>query len=140
MKKIPRGFISLAIALYFAFQLVLVVRTQVLEDDRWGWAMFHHVVWYEVEHHWLDADGEEHRHVPSEDQLQRAGKSRLFPGPARPIWFGLGALRSIVDAHGSWMWETQSDPAAVAFRTTIRYRVNRGPETTEVRQWPAEAP
>jgi hypothetical protein len=119
----PRWIWQVAIFAFLAFHGALSLRSAWLEDDRWGWRMFHHVAFCNFSYEWVMKDGSVQEYKPGQE-LIRAGKSYLRPGHRRAMWFATGSARSMVDAYLEWLWTHRRPEDAVAIRARMSYTIN----------------
>jgi hypothetical protein len=126
---------TLAILAFFGFQAVITLRSAVLEDDRWGWRMFHHAVVCDVEYEWVMKHGSVQPHDSDTDLVRRARK--YIRAGKTTSWLGVGAVYSLAESYTRWAWEHRRPPGAIAFETTLHVRINGSTdESVSVLRWP----
>jgi hypothetical protein len=130
---------SVGVALIFAAQIGLGVRSRVQDDDRYGFAMFHEHTASRFEYRWRMADGSAVDLDPNRWLKGRAAAIRS--GGRRREVFGAGTTRIQVRGLLRWAWAHHRPEGAVAVEADWRWQLNgMGPLRHEAFRWPPEAP
>ena len=134
--RMRRGLSLLSVA-YFGLQLGAIARTHALEDDRFGFVMFHHHVSFLLRYHWIMPDGRRVRVTP---KRWVSGFGEKFAGEKRRTTvMGLGAMRGLTTRYMEWLYENKRFEDAVALEATLSYRINLDRKSTkETLRWPPE--
>jgi len=130
----PRGRAALSafLVVFFGLQVALAVRTRLHNDDRYGFAMFHESLRYQLKYHWVMADGRRVRLRVPPSWLKSRGKKILGKGTTTSV-MGEGTVRMNIQRFLDWAWEEQRAPGAVGLTATLRYQRNDlGPWQTAV--------
>lgn len=119
----------------------LIVRTQVMDDDRFGLCMFRDVTTFTVEYAWVMPDGTRSV-IDSSKHLHGDARQILgTEGRLRDTILGRGALRSQVTSYLRWLWSRggkhRGADHAEAVLVTRLY--DRGDPVTETLTWPRPA-
>lgn len=115
---------------------LLIVRTHVRVDDRWGFSMFRDVTMITADYRWRYPDG--HTAPVNFDGILY-GDARMMVGRRRPIdWIlGIGAYRDMAQQVVDHLGETELPEDASGVEVAVRWRRwNRGPWTDETLRWP----
>ena len=114
----------------------LGARGVIRDDARYAWAMFPYVLTYTLDYRWRLDDGNVVPYTPGHEI--RHALSEYAPGSTHEAWYGIGALRTDIDAYvrvvsGERVRSAQP-PHAIAFEAELRWKKHAdGEEHVEVR-------
>jgi hypothetical protein len=133
-----RALWSVLLVLIFGLQLGLIVRTHVMRDDRYGFAMFHETIGYRLTYRWVHADGRRERFKIPDGVLRSRGKKLRAQRNITSV-MGLGTVQMNVQAFARWLYENQRPDGVVGIHVEMRYGVNGGARTERADfVWPPE--
>lgn len=120
-----RALFSAGICLFILFHLGLSMRGALLQDDRFAWRMFHNIGFSQVKYAWVKSDGRTKHFRPNKESLVKRSHLYLLPqGGWRPTYYSEGTTRNMVDNYARYMGENKRPEWAVAFRATLKMRIN----------------
>jgi hypothetical protein len=117
---------SVAIVVFFSFHVWLSIRSALLQDDRYGWRMFHNVGFSKVDYRWITHEGKAKRYKPKRSSIVQRGHGLIIHGPGtwRTTLYSAGAVHETVKAYVKYMGETHRPKWAKAFEARIKLRIN----------------
>lgn len=131
---------SCLIVAFFSFHLWLSVQGAWLQDDRYGWRMFHNVGFTRIEYAWIDESGKKRRFTPRKKDIVNGGHGLVMSNPRR--WrrtlYSAGAAHESVKDFVRYMGsEERRPPGAVALEGKLEVRINDAKESqTYVYRYP----
>lgn len=123
---------SALIVAFFSFHLWLSWRGMLLQDDRYGWRMFHNVGFSKVEYRWITHAGKVRRHVPKKKSVVSRGQSLVLqrPGGWLITLYSAGAVHETAKNYVRYMAENKRPDWAQAFEARVLLRINNEKEPT----------
>lgn len=118
-----RAALSVLVLLILGLQIGLAVRTRVLNDDRYGFAMFHEAVTYKLRYSWVLAGGGTRRVDVEDHWLRSRGRKIRGKGRVTSI-MGEGTVRLHVQRFVDWLYENKLPEGAVGAEARMKYRKN----------------
>lgn len=111
--------------LFCAVLAGLIVRTHVMEDDRWGFSMFRDANVLQIRYYWVFPDGTK---VPHDSTRELRGDARqIRETRGRDFILGMGAAEDMIGDYVDWMWRSRRAEGASGFRADLRWqRYGRG--------------
>lgn len=137
--------LSALIVVFFAGHLAMSWRSAALQDDRYGWRMFHNVAFFRIEYAWIKPDGTREAWKPTKRDVVRRGHNLIIPKSRnrwRPVWYSDGTIRTIIDTYVEHMGSESRRPEwAVGFEAIMELRINDDEDhQTLVYRYPEDAP
>lgn len=130
--KKERVWLTLLIVAFFSLQLLLSARSAWLQDDRYGWRMFHNVGFYKVSYSWVRSDGRKVKFVPSKKSIVSRGQFYIVPHRKfRASWYSDGTIQTIIQSYAEHMGAHRLPPEMVAFEARLRVKINDEDEDVE---------
>ena len=121
----PRTFDQLIILAFCGLLAAGVIRTHVVEDDRYGFCMFRDVVRVKLAYAWVWPDGRVER-FDTKDEL-RGDAHQIRQTRGKDSIFGIGATRAMVGNFVDYMGARRPDDDA-RFEAVLQWRkYDRGP-------------
>ena len=121
-----RWFLSCLIVVFFSFHLWLSVRSAILQDDRYGWRMFHNVGFTRVDYSWIVETGERRRFRPKKKDVVKRGYKLVASDRWHITLYSAGAAHESVKNYVHYMGqEERRPPGATAFEARLRVRINK---------------
>jgi len=115
---------------------LLVARTQIMDDDRYGFCMFRYLAKFRVEYAWVHSDGTVEPYTPVPRDARRHSLAAV-PQKDRDLVLGLGASRAWILGFLKHRWDREH-PDGSQMQAVMIYRIYDGPEQSETFVYPAE--